>query len=230
MRPRLLWRRIRVFAGVGLALALIGLVFWLFAVNWRPSAKDFPTQGIDVSEAQGAIDWWKVKEAGIDFAYVRATIGARGRDRRFARNWRGLFQTGIPRGPIHVFSLCQLAADQAGNLVKTVPRAPELLPVALELDFDPSCAARPARDVVIGEIGRFLTAVETHMGKRGVLKISRRFEAAYRIGSAIERPLWSVQPFFPPAYFDKPWTIWQASSFRRVEGVANPVNWDVMAR
>ena len=133
-------------------------------------------------------------------------------------------------GAIQVFSLCRLAADQAGNFVTTVPPAPEQLAFALELDFDGRCAARPAREVVIGEIGRFLAAVEPHMGKRGILKISRRFDAAYQVSSAFQRPLWSMQSFFVPAYFDKPWTIWQASRFRRVEGVAKPVNWDVMAR
>jgi lysozyme len=230
MRPRILWQRVRTVAGVLLSLALVGLFFSLFAVNWRPSAGAFPTQGVDVSEKQGPIDWWKVKAAGADFAYARATIGARGRDRRFYRNWRGMYEAAIPHGAIHIFSLCRLAADQAGNFVKTVPARADLLPPALELDFEPGCAARPARDVVLGEIERFLGPVEAHMGKPAVLKVSRAFDAAYRVSGTIRRPLWSVQPFFPPAYFDKPWTIWQASSFRRVEGVANPVNWDVMAR
>ena len=75
MSIRRFWRRTRVFAGVALALALIGLCFWLFAINWRPAVKDFPIQGIDVAEAQGEIDWWAVKRTGIVFAYARATHG-----------------------------------------------------------------------------------------------------------------------------------------------------------
>jgi lysozyme len=228
---RVLWRRTRIGAGFALALALIGLCFWLFAANWRPAVQDFPVQGIDISERQGPIDWWKVKEGGtVDFAYARATDGARGHDRRFEEYWKGMFETDIPHGAIHAFSLCRLAADQAGNFAATVPAKPDLLPMALELDFEPRCAARPARDVVIGEISRFLVAVEAYTGKRAILKITRRFDAYYRVSEAIERPLWAVQPFFPPSYFDKRWTIWQSSSFRRVEGVAKPVNWDVMTR
>jgi lysozyme len=225
-----LWRRIRIVTGVLLSLAMVCLFAWLFAINWRPGATAFPVQGVDVAEAQGAIDWWKVKEQGVQFAYIHATSGAHGRDRHFAANWRGVYETATPHGAIHRFSLCQLAADQAGNFVAAVPRAPDLLPFALELDFEPDCAARPARDVVLGEINLFLATVEPHMGKRAILKITRRFDNWYRVSDAIHRPLWSIEPFFPPSYFDKPWTIWQASSFRRVDGVANAVNWDVMAR
>ena len=36
---------------------------------------DVGAKGIDVSYAQGAIDWAKVKAAGIDFAMIRASRG-----------------------------------------------------------------------------------------------------------------------------------------------------------
>lgn len=229
--PRILWRRTRIIAGIALSLALIGFVGWLAAANWQPDPKAFPNQGIDLSEAQGPVDWWAVKaNPDVHFAYARATIGADRSDKRFAANWRGMFEVSMPRGAIHIFSLCQLAADQAGNFVKTVPRADDQLPPALSLDFDPACAARPERNVVLGEIQRFLAGVEGATGKPVILRISRAFESHYRIGEALPRKLWSVQPFFPPDYFDKPWTMWQSSSFRRIEGIRGAVNWDVMVK
>jgi len=220
-----------MFGGIALALALIGLCAWLMAINWRPDPRAFPVQGMDVTEKSGAIDWWKVKAGGkVQFAYARATIGANHRDPRFESYWRGLFETAIPRGAIHVFSLCQLAADQAGNVVATVPRNAADLPLAVELDFDPACAARPERAVVLGEIKRFLAGVEGYTGGPAILKISQPFEAQYRVGEAIPRKLWSIRPFFPPDYFDKPWTMWQASKLRRIEGAAGTVNWDVWVK
>ncbi len=103
------------------------------------------------------------------------------------------------------------------------------LPVAVELRFDGDCPARPDRDVVIGELRRFLAAVETHTGKPTLLKVTRSFDAQYRVSEAIPRNLWAVQPLFPPDYFPRPWRVWQATSFRRVEGVERPINWDVVA-
>ncbi len=227
---RVLARRLRYVVPGLILLGLIAWCAWLFASRWRPSPSDFPVQGVDVSEEQGPIEWWTAKKAGIAFAYLRATSGAEGRDLRFPENWRWTYEAGVRRGALHVYSLCQLAADQAGNFVSTVPRSDDQLPPAVELDFDPGCKARPERQVVIGELDRFLHTIETHIGKPGILLVSARFEAQYRISDAFQRLLWSRGAFFPPWYFARPWSIWQASRFRRIEGIGAPVNWDVMAR
>lgn len=222
-------RRLRIVAGIALALALIALVAWLFAIRWRPPVEDFALQGIDVSEAQGSIDWFAVKAAGASFAYLRATAGAEHRDARFAANWQDSYEAGVRRGAIHAFSLCRLAADQAGNFVTTVPRTGDALPAAIELDFEPDCSARPEREVAVGEIARLAQAIEIHTGKPVILKVSSAFERRYRIADAVPRSLWAVQSFFPAAYFPRPWRMWQASRFRRIDGVAAPVNWNVVA-
>lgn len=227
---RRLTRRIRIGAGILLALALIGLTTTLFAIRWRPAVDSFPMQGIDVSAETGAIDWFAVKRGGASFGYARATVGADTRDPAFAGHWRDLFESGLRRGAIHVYSLCQLAADQAGNFVTTVPRSSDTLPAAIELDFTPDCAARPDRNVLIGELVRLATAMEVHTGKPIVLKVSRAFEAQYRVSETINRPLWSAQFFFPPSYFARPWRMWQATTIRRIEGASGPVNWSVVAR
>ena len=227
---RTLARRFRVAAGITLAVALIGFCAWLFAINWRPAPGDFPVQGVDVSEAQGPIDWWTVKKSGAVFAYIRATQGAKQTDLRFPENWRGTFESGIRRGALHVYSLCQLASDQAANFVRLVPRSDDQLPAAVDIEFRDDCAARPEREVVIGELARFLTAIETHLGEHAVLRIGKRIEAQYRLSEGFSRVLWSRQAFFPPYYVARPWTIWQASSFRRIDGISGPVNWDVMAQ
>ncbi|MBB4098165.1 GH25 family lysozyme [Sphingomonas kyeonggiensis] len=230
MHIRVLVRRLRFVVPALLLLALLGWSAWLFASRWRPTPSDFPVQGVDVSEEQGPIEWWTAKKAGIDFAYIRATTGSQARDLRFPENWRWTFEAGIRRGALHVYSLCQLATDQSGNFMTTVPRSDDQLPPAVQIDFQPDCPARPERQVVIGEIGRFLHDVETHIGKPAILMVSSRFEDQYRLSDAFPRLLWAQQRFFPPSYFARPWSIWQASRHRRIEGVGAPVNWDVMAK
>jgi lysozyme len=230
MQIRVLARRLRFVVPGLILLGLLAWSAWLFVSRWRPSPADFAVQGVDVSEAQGPIEWWTAKKAGIDFAYIRATSGAQARDLRFPENWRWTFEAGIRRGALHVYSLCQLAADQAGNFMSTVPRSDDQLPPAVEIDFDPGCSARPERQVLVTELTRFLHDVETHLGKPAILMVSPRFEAQYRLSDAFPRLLWSRQDFFPPSYFARPWSIWQANRHRRIEGVGTPVNWDVMAK
>ncbi len=57
-------------------------------------------KGIDVSVHNGNIDWQKVKNAGIDFAILRAGYGklASQKDKQFENNYAGARAVGIPIG------------------------------------------------------------------------------------------------------------------------------------
>ena len=48
--------------------------------------------------------------------------------------------------------------------------------------------------------------------------------------SALDRPIWSAQNFFPPDYAARPWRMWRASDMRRIDGIDGPVNWDVVTK
>jgi lysozyme len=225
---RLWGRRIGRIGALGIVLALAGVVAWTFALSWRPSSK-YIFQGVDVSEDQGVVEWPTVKAGGADFAYLRATYGADGRDRLFASNWANVYATGMRRGALHIYSLCRLATDQANNFNTTVPRMTDALPPAVEVDFDDDCQSRPQRNVVLGELRRFMSMVESHSGKPALLKISKRFETAYQVSEAIPRTIWAVQDFFPPDYTARPWRMWQANDMRRIDGIDGAVRWNVVA-
>ncbi len=55
-------------------------------------------RGIDVSENNGHIDWWAVREAGIEFAIVRLGYGNRHLDSRFYANVNGALDAGLEIG------------------------------------------------------------------------------------------------------------------------------------
>lgn len=223
-------RRGLIWAGVMLMiLAIAGVLGWRMAVGWAPARTDYAVQGIDVSDSSGAIDWAMVKARDVDFAYARATTGTAARDESFTRNWAGIEGVGLRRGAIHVFSLCSPAEEQAGAFVATVPRDPDALPAAIDLSFDKDCPARPARDVVLTEIRRLASVIETHSGKPAILRIAPDFEAQYQVSGAIPRPLWSIGLYRKPDYFARPWAMWQSSTIRRIDGIERPVNWNVVA-
>jgi lysozyme len=224
VRRGLIWGAIAL-----LLLAVAGAWGWRFAVDWAPSRADYAVQGIDVSDADGTIDWTAVKANEADFAYARATVGAGIRDAYFPDNWAGMESAGLRRGAIHVFSLCNPATAQAAAFAATVPRDPEALPVAIDFGFHDDCPARPARAVVLEEIRRLAAGIETHSTKPTILRISPEFEAQYRVSDAIPRSLWSTGSFRAPDYFARPWRMWQSSTIRRIEGIDKPVNWNVVA-
>jgi GH25 family lysozyme M1 (1,4-beta-N-acetylmuramidase) len=57
--------------------------------------------GIDVSEHNGALDWAKIKKAGISFAIIRTGYGTGHTDTYFKRNIEGALAQGIHVGIYH---------------------------------------------------------------------------------------------------------------------------------
>src|SRR5437899_3040072 len=62
----------------------------------------FPA-GIDVSGHQSTVDWAGVAEAGIAFAYAKATEGTSFVDPQFPINWERMKSANILRGAYHFF-------------------------------------------------------------------------------------------------------------------------------
>lgn len=222
-------RRWRV-AAIGLLIlpALLALGAWLYAPHWRPSEARWPVQGIDVSHHQGRIDWAALPEQGVDFAWIKATEGGDHRDRMFAANWAGARAAGIRRGAYHFFTLCRPGADQAANFAAAVPRDPDALPPAIDLEFGGNCSARPSREILLRELGAFLRIVEAHSGRPAILYLTVEFEVHYRISKAVDRPLWLRRIFLRPNFGGRPWTVWQASAFHRLRGIEGGVDWNVL--
>ena len=79
-------------------------------------------KGLDVSEFQGTVDWEQVKNAGYQFAMLRAGYGTNGLDLQFKRNAAECNRIGIPIGAYWVcrtvnpeIALCE--ADRCLNVV-----------------------------------------------------------------------------------------------------------------
>lgn len=212
-----------------LALVTAALGAWGGLTRWHPSIEAYPVQGVDVSEAAGAIEWSVVAGGGADFAYAEATRGAGRRDRRFEENWEGIAAAGMRRGAVHVWSFCQRGEDQANAFNTTVPQEPDDLPAAIAIDYSDDCSARPARDVLVEELARAASLIEAHTGKPVLLRIAKPVERDYDLASALPRTLWATANFFTPDYAARPWRMWRASNMRRIDGIEGPVNWNVVA-
>ena len=220
--------RVGLFIALAATAALFGWAVSLTAHRWRPATDSYPHQGVDVAARDTAIDWDAVRAAGASFAYIRATDGT-ARDPRFEDYWHAAAAADLRRGATHRWSLCRPGIDQANAFNTTVPRSDDALPVALELDFVEGCADRPPRDAVLREIRRFLGRVETHGDRPVVLQVSRDFDDAYRVTEAFDLPVWALGNFLRPGYPARPWRMWRASDMRRIDGVDDPINWDVVA-
>lgn len=215
---------------IALALAVTALALRQYAVRWHPATDRYPVQGIDVDESVGTVDWNAVSASGADFAYARATNGARHRDAAFEANWQGIAAAGLRRGALLRYSLCQPATEQANAFNTFVPQTPDALPPAIEIAYVPGCDARPDRAVLVADLRRMIATVETHMRMPALLKVSPDVEDDYRLSEVLPRTIWATGNFRAPDYTVRPWRMWQASDMRRIEGIEGPVRWNVAAR
>lgn len=100
-------------------------------------------KGIDVSKWNGAIDWSKVKQAGIEFALIRCSVGdddVKQDDAYFAQNVKGCEDNNIPYG-IYIYSFAtntEMAKSEVQHvlrLIKDTPAKPAL-PIYYDIEDD----------------------------------------------------------------------------------------------
>lgn len=223
----------RIWHVIALAVATCGLIAaaaWVYATGWTPDRARFPVQGVDVSAANQSIDWNAVRAGGATFAYIVATDGARVRDPAFQANWEATYMARLRRGAIHRYSLCDPARAQTTNFMATVPRTTDQLPAIVEFAFDETCTARPDREALLDDVASFLTTTEAHLGKPMLIAPSAAFEDEYALSEGIARPIRASSTWLEPDYLPRAWTLWRASTLKRIDGVDGPLNWNAVAQ
>ena len=211
---------LELFAGAG------GLGWFGWFPQYRPSLRQGEAYGVDVSHHQKGVDWQRVVDDGISFAYIKATEGGDHVDRQFRTNWDGARRAGLTRGAYHFFTLCAPGAMQAKHFIDMAPPDPDALPPAVDLELAGNCSDRPSPVLVARELEDFLHLVETASGQRAVLYIGDDFERRYPTRASLDRPLWHRRILRRPAGID--WVVWQFTGWGQVDGISGPVDINVM--
>ncbi|GAA4902208.1 GH25 family lysozyme M1 (1,4-beta-N-acetylmuramidase) [Stackebrandtia albiflava] len=223
--PRLL------VAVVSAVVMAVGLLTATSAPAQAEPATNANPAGIDVSHWQGAINWTAVRNAGIEFAWIKATEGTSYRDPQFNNNYPNSYYAGVIRGAYHFarpgassgavqanFFASNGGAWSADN--RTLPGALDLeagchglSQTAMRnwiLDFYNTYKARTGRDVVIYTTASWWSSCTgnwTGMGSRSPLWVAH----------------WGVSSPRIPAGFPT-WTAWQYTDNGRVSGISGAVD------
>ncbi len=194
----------------------------------------YPVYGIDAARYQGTIDWQTAADAGVSFAFLKATEGGDGLDPAFATNWRGAAAAGIPRGAFHFFYFCRPAVEQARWFIRNVPRSAHALPPVVDLEwnpFSPTCTLRPDAAVVRAEAASLMTLLERHYGQRPLIYTSPDFYAENQLWRMPRAEFWlrAVADHPSNVYAGQDWTFWQYSSTGVVPGISGKIDLNVFA-
>jgi GH25 family lysozyme M1 (1,4-beta-N-acetylmuramidase) len=204
--------------------------------------------GIDVSHWDGKIDWLKLgaHRGRIRFAYLKASEGGDLKDPQFDQNWPGAQKAGLTRGAYHVLNFCKGAEEQFRFITKVVPKDPDALPIAVDMEWDngpKNSFQAQCTDVnkIRSTLHTLLVDLERYYGSIPMIHTSASGVGAI-LNSGFDRyPLW-LEYFQKSKEFDKtlsreidgprlpgenPWTIWQVSSTGHAPGASQPITIDV---
>ena len=128
----------KLFIIIAIVLLILTLLLWGFLgiIKFNnPSGEEYPVRGVDVSAYQGTIDWKKLSEQDIQFAYIKATEGSSFVDEKFQENYKNAQETDLKIGAYHFFSYDSEGATQAENFINNVEKIDNMLPPVIDVEF-----------------------------------------------------------------------------------------------
>ena len=200
-----------------------------------PYPSDFAVHGIDVSKYQGDIDWQRVRESGVEFAFIKATEGGNHADEKFAQNWNGARAAGIARGAYHFVWWCRDPREEIAQFKRIVPVERDALPPVLDVEATPdsrTCKCTLHRAEVLADMRLMLAEMERHYGKRPIIYVTVDFyQHVMHPGEFADYPVWvrSVKHSPPVTYPGRRWAFWQYQSDGYVPGIRGKVDRNAFA-
>ena len=196
--------------------------------------------GIDVAAHQETIDWKKVKEAGVEFAYIR--LGYRGAvegilhtDLEFEKNYRGATENGIKVG---VYWYAQPAniqeiVEEAKYVISVLNNRQLDLPIVFDFEETEFSDGSISRMHGMSGSERTKMAVtfcnEILKNHYDVMIYTNLYwaETFYNWKELEDYPIWYAQYATYPN-FNKPLVMWQYDDNGHIDGIDRSVDLDLL--
>lgn len=197
------------------------------AISEEPVGHTEAAKGIDVSHYQGVVRWDHAAEAGIQFAYAKATGGTYFVDPSFHEHWHGMREAEVYRGAYHFYYAADDPRAQAKHFVATIGK---LLPTDLPPMLDVEISDHTDKKALLEGTLIWLETVEKMLGRRPLLYTDPGFGDKYLNDVRLSKyPLWiadySAKPSSLPSPWKKTgWIVWQYSHGGTVQGVPGEVD------
>lgn len=183
-------------------------------------------KGVDVSNWQRNIDWKQVKNAGYEFAFMKATEGVTYVDAYFNQNRQGARDAGLKTGYYHYFHPENSVEEQVKHFSRVVGKAePDSLRLVIDAE-DPSAWRRYPLEQRVKMVDDFLKGVQRELGQVPKVSIycSPNFANEILGNSPVlsKYSLWIANYGVANPTLPKPWSkwdFWQFTDTGRVPGI-----------
>ncbi len=180
--------------------------------------KKYPVFGVDVSNYQGEIDWHRLGEQGVQFAFIKATEGSGHVDESARRNIVQSADTDIKRSCYHFFSFDSSGHTQAQNFISVVNRDEIDLPPVVDIEYyGDKLIDKPSREEAEEVLLPLLEELEQYYGEKPLIYTT--LPVYYRYVSPIcgsDYPLWIRCVQTEPEFIG--WTFWQYDDHGELDG------------
>lgn len=195
---------------------------------------DVTLRGVDVSYAQGNINWEKVAASGIDFAIIRAGRGQAGskpmkEDDYFARNIQGAQANGIDVG-VYFYSYAtsvEEAKAEAKFFVSIIQNYEITYPVILDMEEEMQSGL--SKDQLTDMIDAFFKQVMRAGYYPMLYSYKSWIESNLDMRILDKYAVWLAQISSAPSY-DGAFYMWQYSYKGKVSGISGTVDMDIAYR
>lgn len=194
-----------------------------------------PTKAIDVSYAQGVINWGKVKAAGITQAIIRATASyphgtASGVDKRFKSNIEGALAAGIDCGVYHYCYALSVeeAKLEANHFINTIKPYKLTLPVVLDFEDNTQTKLSPAVKADICDA--FLQIVQSAGYYAMLYSMASWLKSDLSDARLSKYDKWVAHVGTPKPAYSGNYGIWQFSWEGKVDGISGDVDMNYVYR
>jgi lysozyme len=204
--------------------ALLGLLMtglsWTSAIYFsraKVSHEKYPVFGVDVSNYQGDIDWQKLEEQGVRFAFVKATEGSGHTDESIRRNMERAAETGIAVSAYHFFSFDSPGETQADNFIAAVDKDEITLPPVVDIEYyGDKRLDKPSLGETEAILRPLLVKLEEYYGAKPMIYTTLPVYYRYIRERFSDYPLWIRSVNFEPDLVD--WTFWQYDDHGKLDG------------
>ena len=183
----------------------------------HPSEAEYPVRGVDVSHYQGNIDFERLEQQGMQFAFIKATEGSSHVDRMLESNMQAVRESSMRFGFYHFFSFDSPGKTQAENYIANVPVMENMLPPVIDVEFygDYSFFRAPEPTAVKVQLRELADALSQHYGCKPILYCTLSAYHTYIKDSFEDCDLWIRNVYWKP---EMQWTFWQYTDKARLEG------------
>ena len=195
--------------------------------------------GIDVAEFQKTIDWKKVKDDSVEFAYIRlgrrgATQGDLYMDERFEENYKGARENDIKVG-VYFFSQAldeKEAIEEAHFVLSALENKPIDLPIAYDLEevfLEDDLVSRIFlldKEQLTKNAIAFVNEIKKFGHEAVIYTYPYWLTNFYILDEIKDIPLWYAQYDISKPEIDLPLYMWQYSG--TISGIKEPTDLNIM--